>query len=73
MKGSKDRTSDRRAYENNWDRIFGRRERNWKQEVHEDKVFGSFEVLTPAKQRALARLKANYPFTLESLKDDNFK
>ena len=74
MKGSRDRTTNRIAYENNWNKIFGRKEKNYAQLAHEEKVFGSFEVLTPAKKRALEILNEKYRLTLSSLDDiPNFK
>ena len=73
-KGDRDRTTDRLAYENNWNAIFGRKEKIEAQLAHEEKVFGSFEVLTPAKQRALEYLNEKYVLTLGSLDDvPNFK
>ncbi len=73
-KGDRDRTADRVADESNWNKICGRKEKNEAQLAHEKKVFGSFEVLTPAKQRALQILNEKYALTLGSLDDiPNFK
>jgi len=72
-KGDKDRTVDRKAYENNWDNIFTDKYRvkNDAQLAHEQKVFGNIEVITPTKriliERAMEELNDEYPQTLKSL------
>lgn len=52
-KGDKDRTTDRKAYDNNWNNIFG-----------------SKQVMTPAKREMMERANHQFPGTLGALKDD---
>tara|TARA_B100000768_G_scaffold64514_1_gene62196 strand:- start:683 stop:997 length:315 start_codon:yes stop_codon:yes gene_type:complete len=52
-KGDKNRTTDRKAYDNNWNNIFG-----------------SKQVMTPAKQEMMERANHQFPGTLGALKDD---
>ena len=67
MKGDKTRVTDRTSYENNWNTIFGKKEKNEAQLAHEKKVFGSFEVLTPALEEMIERANHKFPGTLGAL------
>ena len=51
-KGDKDRTRDRKTYDNNWNNIFG-----------------SKQVMTPAKREMMERANHQFPGTLGALKD----
>jgi hypothetical protein len=78
-KGDKNRTMNKKAYDENYDRIFRtqeeapRREKSDAQLEHERKIFSNIECVTIPKQRLIERMlsKANdaFPNTLKALKD----